>query len=136
MKQINAYLNFDGDCREAMTFYSQCLEADLHMMPFSDMPGQRPPGTEDRIMHAALAKGPAMILMASDTAPGELRSGNNFWLNIQCDSLDEIERLFGALGEGGTVKMPLHDAFWGARFGMLTDRFGINWMFNYELKKA
>lgn len=87
-------------------------------------------------MHAALAKGPAMILMASDTAPGELHSGNNFWLNIQCDSLDEIERLFGALGEGGTVKMPLHDAFWGARFGMLTDRFGINWMFNYELKKA
>ena len=135
MKQINAYLNFDGDCREAMNFYARSLEADVHMMPFSEMPGQAPQGTEDRIMHAALLKGNTPILMASDTAPGQLQSGNNFWLNIQCESLEEIEGLFRAFGEGGTVKMPLHDAFWGARFGMLTDRFGTNWMFNYELKR-
>jgi PhnB protein len=134
--QINAYLNFDGNCREAMSFYSQCLGADLQLVPFSEMPGQAPSGTENRIMHAALMKGSAMLLMASDTAPGELQPGNNFWLNIQCESLDEIERLFGSLSQGGVVKMPLHDSFWGARFGMLTDRFGINWMLNCELKKS
>jgi PhnB protein len=73
--------------------------------------------------------------MASDTAPGDYKQGNNVWLNVQCESVDEIERLFNAVGDGGMVRMPLHDAFWGSRFGMLTDRYGTNWMFNCELKK-
>ena len=55
---------------------------------------------------------------------------------MQCDTIEELERLFTALGDGGTVKMPVHDAFWGSRFGMLTDRYGVNWMFNCELKQA
>lgn len=134
MKQINAYLNFDGQCREAMTFYANSLGGELHMMPFPDNP-QGPKSTEDRIMHAALMKGNITLVMASDTVAGQLKQGNNFWLNIQCESLDEIERAFVALGEGGIVRMPLHDAFWGARFGLVTDRYGVNWMFNYELPK-
>ena len=136
MKQINAYLNFDGNCREAMKFYARCLEAELHEMPFSEMPGGAPKGTEGRVMHAALMKGSDILLMASDTMQPGLQRGNNFWLNANCETPDEIERLFTGLGEGGTIRMPLHDAFWGSRFGMLTDRFGINWMFNCELKKG
>ena len=88
------------------------------------------------IAHASLTK-EAPILMASDAMPGmPFTQGNNFWVNINCESLPEIERLFTALGEKGKVVMPLQDMFWGAHFGMLTDQFGINWMFNYERSKV
>ncbi len=135
MKEIATYLNFDGNCREAMTFYKECLGAELHLMPFSEMPGDHPPESKHRIMHARLAKG-AMAIMASDTMPGmPLHQGNNFSISIQCDSQHEIDSFFAALSEGGKVTMPLQDQFWGARFGMVTDRFGIQWMFNFEHPK-
>ena len=135
MKEINAYLNFDGNCREAMKFYQTCLGAELQMTSFSEMPGNVPKEAKDRIMHARLAKG-STLLMASDTMPGmPYQPGNNVSMAIQCESLPEIERLFGALGEKGKVTMPLGDAPWGARFGMLTDRFGIHWLLNCELPK-
>src|SRR5215204_4102165 len=99
MNQINPYLNFDGNCRDAMSFYARCFEADLDMMPFPQTPGENPKGADDRVMHAALRREQEAILMASDTAPGDFKQGNNVWLNVQCESLDEIERLFNALGE-------------------------------------
>ncbi len=132
MKEITTYLIFDGNCREAMTFYKRCLAAELHLMPFSEGQCDFPEEAKDRIMHASLTKGPA-VLMASDTMPGmPFQQGNNFSVSINCESLEEIERLFTALGEKGKVTMPLQDVFWGARFGMLTDQFGINWMVNFE----
>ncbi len=135
MKAVTTYLTFDGNCREAMTFYGNCLGADLHAMPFSDMPGNVPAQAKDRIMHARLIKG-TTLLMASDSMPGmPFQQGNNFSVSVECESLEEIERLFAAIGENGAIKMPLQDVFWGARFGMLTDRFGINWMFNFEKPK-
>lgn len=139
MKEINAYLTFDGNCREAMTFYKNCLGAELHIMPFSEMPkgGQfeAPPEAKDRIMHARLAKGDA-VLMASDTMPGmPFQRGNNFSVSIGCESLDETKRLFTAFSEKGKVTMPLQDTFWGAHFGMLIDQFGIQWMFDFEKPK-
>jgi PhnB protein len=136
MTQIVAYLNFDGKCREAMTFYQKCLGAELQLMPFSDMPGGKiPPEAKDRIMHARLTKGTA-ILMASDSLPGmPFQQGNNFWVSVDCESVEEVERLFNSLVEGGTVRMALQTTFWAARFGMLTDRFGVNWMFNVEQPK-
>ena len=74
--------------------------------------------------------------MASDTQPRDpFQAGNNFSVSIDCDGLDEMERFLGALSEGGQVRLRLAlcDAPWGARFGMLTDQFGIQWMFNYDL---
>jgi len=74
--------------------------------------------------------------MAPDTMPGmPFQQGNNFSVTINCESLPEIERLFTDLGTNGKVTMQLQDTFWGARFGMLTDQFGINWMFNFERPK-
>ena len=135
MKEVTPYLNFDGNCRQAMTFYKDCLGADLYLMPFSEVPGDFPPEAKDKIMHARLSKG-TTLLMASDAMPGmPLQRGNDIWISINCESLAEIEKLFGALGQNGTVRMPLHDAFWGARFGMLTDQFGVQWMFNFEQPK-
>ena len=89
----------------------------------------------ERIIHAMLKKG-FTILMASDLQPGTpLQKGGNFSVCIECDSKAEQQALFGSLGQGGKVTMPLQDTFWGAHFGSLTDRFGINWMFNFMLPK-
>jgi PhnB protein len=135
MKSLTPYLNFDGNCRDAMKFYARSLGGELHMMPFSEGPGNVPAEAKDRVMHARLSSGP-ILLMASDTMPGmPSRPGSNFSLCIECDSQQELERLFSALGESGKVTMPLQDTFWGARFGMLTDQFGIGWMFNFEKKQ-
>ncbi len=133
MNSLTTYLTFDGNCHPAMKFYQQCLGAELVEMSFADMPGDVPPDAKNRIMHAKLTVGKDTILMASDTMPGmPFTAGNNFSISIDCKTLEEIERLFKALAEHGKVTMALHDAFWGARFGMLTDQFGIHWMFNLE----
>ena len=76
------------------------------------------------------------MLMASDNMPGmPFQQGNNFSVSISAESLEESERLFAGLSAKGTVTVPLRDAFWGARFGMVTDQFGINWMVSFEKPK-
>lgn len=135
MKDINTYLMFDGNCLEAMTFYQKCFDAELFKMTYGEIPDEIPKemqAAKDRIMHASLTKG-KLLLMASDTPPGQpSKKGDNFSISITCESVEEIDRLFAAIGEKGTVKMPLQETFWAARFGMLTDQFGINWMFDLE----
>jgi PhnB protein len=133
MNAIRPYLTFDGNAREAITFYQQCLGGELFVMTFGDAKMTGPKGTEDRLVHARITKGSA-ALMASDTMPGmPFTPGNNFSVTIDCESLDEIEKLFSAFSDGGKVTMPLQDTFWNSHFGMLTDRFGINWMFDFPL---
>jgi PhnB protein len=121
-----------------MEFYKQCFGAELFLLPHSEAPVDLPKeakDAKDRIMHSTLTKG-SSLLMAADTIPGTpLQQSNNFSVVIQWDSLEETERLFTALGEGGKVTMPLQDTFWGARFGTLTDQFGISWMFNFAHPK-
>ena len=135
MKDLIAYLMFDGNCREAMQFYEKCLSAELNMFPFSEAPMDIPAEGKERIMHARLTKGSA-TLMASDTMIGTpLQKGNNFSVSMNCESVEEAEKLFASLGEKGTVTMALQDTFWGAHFGMLTDQFGVNWMFNFDRSK-
>jgi PhnB protein len=133
MKALQTYLNFDGETREAMMFYQKCLGAQLVMRSFREAKVDAPEGAEDRIVHARLEKGSA-VLMASDTLPGmPFRRGTNFAISIECESVEEIEKLFKAFSEGSQVTMPLQDTFWNSRFGMLTDRFGVGWMFNCAL---
>ena len=135
MKQINVYLTFDGNCREAMTFYAAALGAEIQLMTFADMP-QCPAGASDRIMHARIAKGSG-VLMASDTMPGmPFNPGNNLSISVDCEDEVEEEQFFTKLSDGGKVTMPLQDVFWGARFGMLIDKFGIQWMFNLDKPKG
>ncbi len=134
MRAIWAYLTFDGECREAMTMYAAALGAELHLMTFAES-GQTAEGTADRIMHARIAKGPA-VLMASDTMPGQgLVKGTNCSISVDCESSEEMDPMFAALADGGVVTMKLQDTFWGARFGMLTDKFGVQWMLNWDKPK-
>jgi PhnB protein len=135
MKEVTTYLNFDGNCGQAMKFYEKCVGAELQMTPFGETPGV-PKEAKDRIMHARLFKGSGVLLMASDTMPGmPYQAGNNFSIAIQCDGLAEIEKLFAAFAENGKVTMPLQDMFWNARYGQLVDQFGVHWMFNFEHPK-
>lgn len=133
MKSLVTYLTFDGNCAKAMKFYQTCLKADLQMMPFSEMPGEVKPDAKDRIMHARLTKGSA-TLMASDTMPGHpFSQGTNFSISIDCESKQEVDELYKALLQDGKATMPASETFWGAYFGMLTDQFGVAWMFNYDM---
>lgn len=132
MKEFNTYLNFDKNCRQAMEFYAKCLGADLQIMPFSQGPMEVSAESKDLVLHARLTKG-SQVIMACDCPPGmALQQGNNFSINIVCDSREEVDKLFAALSEKGKAVMPAQDMFWGAYFGMITDQFGVNWMFNYE----
>ena len=136
MKSVTTYLNFNGNCRQAMTFYEQCLGADLQLSPLPDEQGKPSTDPKAGIMHARLSRSGAPILMASDTPPDEsLKADNNrsFSVSVDCESLDELERSFKSISQGGQVRLPISDMFWGARFGMLTDQFGVQWMFNYDL---
>jgi len=119
-----------------MTYYAKCLGAELLVMPWSEAPPGAcdvPKDYKDKVMHARLTKGASVLLMASDTPPGRsLQPGDNFSINVDCESRQEGEKLFKALGEKGTVIMPMQDMFWGSFWGMVTDQFGINWMLNFE----
>jgi PhnB protein len=136
MKEMITYLNFDGRTREAMQFYQRCLGGELMMQRFSEVKVEVPPEAKDRIIHAKLTVGTS-TLMASDTLPGMApHTGDNFNICLICETSEETERFFTALGQNGKVTLPLQDMFWGARFGMLVDQFGVNWMFNYDKPKS
>ena len=136
MKDITPYLTFNGTCRQAMTFYKDILGGDLELMDFASSPMDVPDEAKNYIMHAILTSN-GVTLMASDTMPNQpVTNGNSVSLSINCQSTDEIDHLFNSLSNGGQITMPLEDTFWGARFGMLTDKFGTCWMFNYDYPQA
>ena len=135
MAQLATYLTFDGNCREAMEFYKEVFGGDLNIQTFGQAPMESSPDAKDRIMHAHLQSG-ELTLMASDGMPGHpVTQGTNVTLSVQSKSKEEQDNYFNKLAEGGKITMPLQDTFWGAYFGMLTDKFGIQWMFNTEHKQ-
>lgn len=133
MTQIIAYLNFNGHCREAMNFYQQCLGGELVMQKISESPmaAQMPSEMGPKILHSSLTKD-SLTLMGSDMMGDKIVNGNNINLCMNCSSSEEVNSFFKNLSAGGKVIEPLHQSFWGATFGVLTDKFGINWMFNYS----
>ncbi len=133
MPQLNAYLSFDGNCVEAMTFYAQLFGAKLEaMIPYGQMPGAEPMPAEhaQRIMHAYLVH-PDFVLMAGDAPPGVGHDGvKGIMMTLTYDTAAEARRIYAALAEGGSVQMPLGETFWAEAFGMCTDRFGTPWGIN------
>ncbi len=138
IRQLNPYLNFDGTGLKAIKHYESALGAKTeNLMRFGDVPGnQAAPENQDRVMHAVLRIGPGVV-MISDTQPGTPAVvGNNSYVCLDFDDAADMAKKFDALAAGGKVGMPLQDTFWGAKFGFLTDAFGIQWMFNCEQKKG
>lgn len=132
--KINPYLNFNGNCAEAMRFYADTLGGkDLQIMHFRDSPmaGQVAENEKDLVAHARFTVGDVMI-MGSDAAGARYNKPQGYAINIGVDTPEEAERVFAALSKGGNVGMAMTETFWAKRFGMVTDRFGTHWMVNCE----
>ena len=130
--QINPYLNFAGTCREAFTFYAQCMGGKIEsIMTHGESPtaGQTPPGWEGTIMHAVLRVGDQLI-MGSDAPPAYFQKPQGFSVSLVVGDVEEGKRIFDALAAGGAVRMAFEKTFWSPGFGMVTDRFGIPWIVN------
>ncbi len=136
MTQIHSYITFQGNCREAMTFYRDCIGGDLDLQTVSGsaIEAQCPPEMKDQILHAILTKG-VLTLMGSDMiGPEGYHKGNNMALSLTCSSEEEINDFFAKLSDGGSIHHELNTAFWGATFGVLNDRFGNRWMLTFDKK--
>ena len=128
--QVQPYLFFDGRCEEALAFYRGALGAEVTMlMRFKESPepGVTMPGSGDKVMHASVRIGETTML-ASDGRCQGAPSFQGFALSLTVPTEAEAERLFGALGDGGQVQMPMTKTFFSPRFGMVADRFGVSWM--------
>lgn len=129
----NPYLGFNGNCREAMEFYTGVLKGELELMPMGEAPFEVPKEAADQIMHSIIRFGDGAQIMGSDGMPGkDFTFGTNNSISIACTDLVEAERIFTALAKDGEITMPFEDTFWGAKFGTLTDKFGVLWMVNCQ----
>lgn len=137
---ITPYLTFGGRCEEALEFYKKALGAEVEMlMRFNESPEPTPPGMlqagfEKKVMHASFRVRGA-LLMASDGCDDKARFGG-FSLSLAYPGEADARRAFDALAEGGQVSMALTKTFWSPCFGMVTDRFGLNWMVTVQQAPA
>jgi PhnB protein len=127
---VQAYLDFNGRCDEAINFYKKALGAEVQMlMRFKESPDQSmcAPGSAEKVMHSALKIGDTMI-MASDGRNGGTPEFKGISLTLNAKDEPEAKRLFGALSDGGQVQLPLTKTFFASSFGMVADKFGVSWM--------
>lgn len=135
MQAPTAYLQFDGNCGEALAFYAETLGGRVVMLSkYSDAPADTsmPPVPEHWIMHGRVEWPGGGLLMGSDGGMEPFAGIKGCSLSISCDDVAAGEKIFAALATGGTVKMPFASMFWSPGFGMLTDKFGVPWMVNVE----
>lgn len=137
MLGIKPYIAFKGNCEEAINFYKDKLGAEVL---FSQTYGESPmadkvgPDQKDKIMHTSIKIGDSVVMACDNVfdAQNPTTVGNNISLALGGDDAATAQTMFDSLSEGGTVTMPMQETFWAEKFGMLTDKFGINWMFNIE----
>lgn len=136
--RVVPYFIFNGNCEEALNFYAQALNGEVKdLMRYGGSPAEGSADDKDKVMHAHLMVDGNVLLMASDSGrggPAETGSGM-VHLSLDFKNENEMVNVFSKLAASGTVTMDLQDTFWGARFGMLKDKYGVNWMFNHDKKK-
>ncbi|MDB5137450.1 MAG: glyoxalase [Mucilaginibacter sp.] len=142
MLSTNFYLHFMGNTEEAMNFYKSVFGGEFEsFMRYSDVPGGEKMAAQDKgkIMHLSLPIAGNQMIMATDTLESMGRGvvfGNNYHISLEAESEAEADNIFTALSAGGTIEAPLNKTFWGAYFGMFTDKFGVQWMINYTYPKT
>jgi PhnB protein len=138
IQNLNPYLIFNGTAEQAIRLYESALGAKTEgLMRYAEVPGEKTaPEYANKVIHAMLQIGGG-IVMVSDAGPGSpVAEESNVHVCLQFDDVAEMTKKFEALAKGGEVTMPLADTFWGAHFGMLTDAYGVRWMFNAQLNPA
>ena len=144
MTTVNPYLTFNGNCEEAFNFYKEVFGVDFQYVGrYKDIPAsdrQNFPTIEDKkIMHISLPISKETILMGCDSPEPSGQTvtfGNNISLSVSTDSKGNADKIFNGLCVGGQVKMAMNETFWGAYFGVVTDKFGIHWTVSAELKAS
>lgn len=136
MKQVNPYLNFNGNTEEVFKFYQSVFGGELQIVRFKDLGDDMGATGDDlnKIAHVALPLGENTFLMGDDgpAVSGQpFTEGNNFSINLETESAKEVEVLFNALSEDGDKIMPLQQTEWAEKFGICTDRFGVRWLLGY-----
>jgi len=132
MSTINAYINFNGRCREAMNFYKECFGGELTLFEIEGSPmEQYHQEPKDQIYHSSLVSGPIILMGTDMTGPLGYTKGNNISMAIGCSSAEDAQKFFAHLSHGAEIRMPLQKTFWAELFGDLVDQFGITWMVNY-----
>ena len=137
--KVQAYVTFGGRCEEALEFYKKAVGAEVKdLLRWKDSPDaamQPPPGYEEKVMNASFRIGDTELMADDGMGAKEVEfKGMTLALSVADDA--EAKRVFTALGEGGSVQMPLAKTFWTSSFGMLTDKFGVPWMVNVEASQA
>jgi len=133
MKSFDLHLNFAGNCEEALRFYETCFGGKIIMLQrFGEMDMASPDEYSDKILHA-IFEADGLKFMAADAMPDQtIHGGSNISININFESEAAQAEVYKKLAEGGLEQMPLQDAFWGATFGMVQDKYEINWMLHYD----
>lgn len=134
MAQLNPYLSFDGNCREAMNFYKDCFGGELHLQTVEELPemaARMPAEMAGHILHSSLSSG-GIVIMASDLNREIPAEGNTISLLLNCQSEEELNTLFSKLSKDGKVIEPIGDMPWGARYGELKDKYGKLWALNLQ----
>ena len=127
------YLMFNGNCEEAINFYRDNLGGNLiSLQRFGETPESSSESYKDKIMHAVMDIQGFKIMFSDAQEQRNVTFGDNFSIALDFKSDGDLNRAFDALATGGQVTMAVSDTFWGARFGMCTDKFGVNWMVNYD----
>lgn len=141
MATINLYLNFNGNSEEAFTFYKSVFGGEFSsVIRFKDMQSPEcivPEADENKIMHIAMPIGKGNVLMATDLLESigqKMVEGNRYSISINAESREEADKLFNGLSEGGKIEVPIADSPWGSYFGLFNDKFGIQWMVDYDPK--
>ncbi len=136
MEAITPYLSFNGNAAEALAFYASAFEGTiLFQQSYGESPMESAEEWKDKVMHASFQAGD-LTFMVSDIMQGHtVTPGSNMSLSLNFKDVASIDKVFAALSDGANITMPLQDTFWGARFGMLVDKFSINWMFNHDYEK-
>jgi len=139
MAQLNPYINFNGNAEEAFTFYKSVFGGEFSRLSrFSEMNSEffpQSPHESNKIMHISLPIGKNSVLMANDVPEfmGKVNEmENRSKISVTVESREEADRIFNGLSTGGTVEMPMEDSFWGSYFGMFRDKFGIEWMIEFN----
>jgi PhnB protein len=134
--KLNPYIHFAGNAEEALNFYANVLGGTiLSIQRYADSPVPSDEDYKQKIMHARLSFDDNLI-MISDVFKGQpVSTEGNVHMSVEVEEENKIDDVFNKLAEGGSVMMPLENTFWGARFGMLKDKFGVHWMFNHQLNK-